>query len=181
MTRRFLGRGAISGRRNRGTESSEAAIHSWRRGTLSEQEAQGRWGRRKTEMRTPRLTRLEIAMTFLLELFPSKLTFHTLSVFCSIILMEKSLSREFCLPNLGRDWVSVSQVKLPLCVSSTHGNDASHHDDSNHGSLSHNYCVAGSVLDALHALFPSTFEKPNEQTKQNLQGSSHPPYLQLLR
>lgn len=41
-------------------------MHSWRRGTLSEQEAQGLWGRRKTEMRTWRLTRLEIAMTFLL-------------------------------------------------------------------------------------------------------------------
>lgn len=77
MKRRFLGRGAISGRRNRGTESAEAAMHSWRRGRMSDLEAQGRWGRRKTEMRTQRLTRLEIAMTFLLELFPSKLTFHT--------------------------------------------------------------------------------------------------------
>ena len=79
MKRRFLGRGAISGRRNRGTEGSEASAHSWRRGALSGQEAQGLWGRKKTEMRTWKLTGLEIAMTFLLELFPSKLTSHTLS------------------------------------------------------------------------------------------------------
>ena len=46
MKRRFLGRGAISGRRSRGTESAEAAMHSWRRGRMSDLEAQGRWGRR---------------------------------------------------------------------------------------------------------------------------------------